>query len=144
MKTPIAPIIEELTRGLGRVHADRQLEVVRDVPADLTYAADREDLEEMIGNLVENAYKWARSRIRIAAIIDGDQLALTVEDDGPGIDGDPARAIERGTRLDETTPGSGLGLSIVTDIASIYRGQLRLESSPLGGLRATLCLPLSA
>jgi signal transduction histidine kinase len=147
-KTPIAPIVEELTRGLGRVHADRQLEVARDLPTNLTYAADREDLEEMIGNLIENAYKWARSRIRIAAIVDSDQvdseqLVLIVEDDGPGIDGDPSRAIARGTRLDETTPGSGLGLSIVTDIASIYGGQLRLEPSPLGGLRATLCLPLS-
>jgi signal transduction histidine kinase len=142
-KTPIAPIVEELTRGLGRVHADRQLELVRDLPTNLTYAADREDLEEMIGNLIENAYKWAHGSIRIAAIVDSDQLALVVEDDGPGIDGDPARAIERGTRLDETTPGSGLGLSIVTDIASIYGGQLRLDPSPLGGLRATLCLPLS-
>jgi signal transduction histidine kinase len=142
-KTLIAPLIDELTRGLGRVHADRQLEVLRELPADLSYAADREDLEEMIGNLVENAYKWARRRIQVRALHDADRLALIVEDDGPGIDGDPARAIERGTRLDETTPGSGLGLSIVTDIASIYGGSLRLESSALGGLKAVLQLPVS-
>lgn len=140
-QTKIASIIDDLTRGLNRVHADRRLQVTSNVDAEIGYAADREDLEEMIGNLVENAYKWAHSRIDIAARNEPNALLLIVEDDGPGIEGDPTRAMQRGTRLDETTPGTGLGLSIVTDLAALYGGNLKLASSSLGGLRAELALP---
>jgi signal transduction histidine kinase len=140
---PIAPIVDEIARGLERIHADRNLELLKEIPGDLVYAADREDLEEMIGNLVENAYKWARSRIRISVQSDASALSLIVEDDGPGIEDQHAEQVtERGTRLDESTPGTGLGLSIVTDIANIYSGNLRLARARLGGLRAELTLPL--
>lgn len=140
--TQIAPIVDALTRGLSRVHADRSLQVATSITPELSYAADREDMEEMLGNLVENAYKWAHQRIHIAAASSGKVMRITIDDDGPGIAGDPARAIERGVRLDETTPGTGLGLSIVRDIASIYGGALELTASSLGGLSATLELPV--
>lgn len=140
---PIAPIVAALTRGLSRVHAERDLAVETHIAESLGYGADREDLEEMLGNLIENAYKWAQRRIRIGAENTGNALRVTIEDDGPGIAGDPARAIARGVRLDEKTPGTGLGLSIVTDIASIYDGALELTESELGGLKAVLELPLA-
>jgi signal transduction histidine kinase len=100
----------------------------------------------MVGNLVDNACKWARSRVLVAAdILRGDgpaSLQIIVDDDGPGLP-EPARqeVLRRGRRLDETKPGSGLGLSIVADLAGLYRGHLHLEASPLGGLRAVLTLP---
>jgi signal transduction histidine kinase len=138
----IAPILEDLTRGLSRVYADKSLQVSMHVHDTLSYAADREDMEEILGNLMENAFKWARSSIRISAERSGQQLRLIFEDDGPGIDiEDAAHAAERGTRFDERTPGTGLGLSIVTDIAAIYAGKLQLGRSELGGLRAEVILP---
>jgi signal transduction histidine kinase len=141
----IAPILGDLRRGLSRVYADKNIHAVTHVDATLSYAADREDLEEILGNLMENAFKWARSSIRTSADRSGQGLHIIVEDDGPGIDNeDAAHAAERGTRFDERTPGTGLGLSIVTDIASIYGGSLQLSRSELGGLRVEVMLPLSA
>jgi signal transduction histidine kinase len=96
----------------------------------------------MLGNLMDNACKWARSRTRVLVTADASQLAILIDDDGPGIP--PARreaALRRGGRLDQTVPGSGLGLDIVREIAELYRGSLQLEDSPLGGLRARLILP---
>lgn len=139
----IAPILEDLRRGLSRVYADKDIHVVAAVNASLSCAADREDLEEILGNLMENAFKWARSSIRASADRIGQQLHIVVEDDGPGIDHeDAAHAAQRGTRFDERTPGTGLGLSIVTDVAAIYGGSLQLSRSDLGGLRAEVMLPL--
>ncbi|WP_223252222.1 ATP-binding protein [Paracoccus mutanolyticus] len=114
------------------------------VPEDLAFAGERQDLEEMTGNLIENAVKWAGRRIRIAAAPQGaDMLAIRIEDDGPGMsDQDHAQALARGGRLDETgPPGSGLGLAIVADLAALHGGSLRLERSDLGGLAAILHLP---
>lgn len=139
---PIASIVSQLIRGLNRIHAERGLNVESRVAEDLSYAADRQDLEEMIGNLIENAYKWARHKIVVGAHRTENRLVLAVEDDGPGIPETRAElATERGTRLDESAPGSGLGLSIVRDLAEIHGGTVKLEPSPLGGLRAELQLP---
>jgi signal transduction histidine kinase len=139
----IAPILEDLTRGLSRVYADKNVQVAAHLSDMLSYAADREDLEEILGNLMENAFKWARSSIRISADRRDQQMRIVIEDDGPGMDNEDAvHAAERGTRFDERTPGTGLGLSIVTDIASIYGGSLQLSRSELGGLRVELMLPL--
>ncbi len=143
--TPVAlaPIVSDLARGLTRVYAERKLTFGSDLSAELSYPADREDLEEIVGNLLENAFKWARSRIQVNASRHPQHFLLAVEDDGPGIDSDDAsRAIERGARLDEQTPGTGLGLSIVKDIAAIYRGDLRLSRSDIGGLKAEVMLPI--
>jgi signal transduction histidine kinase len=104
----------------------------------------------MLGNLLDNACKWARSSVRVQAQAEGKpglapQISVSIEDDGPGIDAvQRMRAVERGVRLDEAVPGTGLGLAIVQDLAALYGGQLRLEKAELGGLRAVLTLPGTA
>ncbi|WP_281004579.1 ATP-binding protein [Notoacmeibacter ruber] len=112
----------------------------------MVFAGESHDLEEMLGNLLENAAKWSRSVFRLSARPeerDGRAVViLAVEDDGPGIPQDQAeRAIKRGQRLDETVPGTGLGLSIVSETAGEYGGELRLARANIGGLRAELILP---
>jgi signal transduction histidine kinase len=96
----------------------------------------------MLGNLLDNAFKWAATRVRVGAETDGGRLRLSVDDDGPGLPlGERERVLQRGARVDETMPGSGLGLAIVRDIARLYGGDIALENSALGGLRAVLELP---
>ncbi len=96
----------------------------------------------MLGNLIDNACKWARSRVRIAAAAEGDRLRFVVEDDGPGLsESDREAVVERGRRLDESVPGSGLGLAIVQDIADLYGGGLTLSAASPNGLHAELDLP---
>ena len=142
-----APVVvqtsaEALARTLARLHAERGLQIAVEVAPELQVRVDREDLDEMLGNLLDNACKWARSRCRIAARRNGDQIAMTVEDDGPGIDVSLRSVVlKRGVRADESAPGTGLGLSIVRDLADAYDGGLTLDDSPLGGLRVTLELP---
>ena len=107
------------------------------------FAGEQQDYEEMVGNLLENAGKWARGRIRVAGeAVGAERFATTVEDDGPGLtEAQIAEARKRGRRLDEATAGSGLGLSIVGDMVAEYRGEFHLDRSDLGGLRARIVLP---
>ena len=124
----------------------RTLRLDLSVAPGARFRGERQDLEEMAGNLIDNACKWARSHveIRVEVIREDDRplLCICVDDDGPGLpEADRAEMLKRGRRLDETTPGSGLGLSIVVDLAALYQGRLRLEQSPDGGLRAVLNLP---
>ncbi|WP_374468037.1 sensor histidine kinase [Ferrovibrio sp.] len=141
---PIRPTVEKIAAMLGRIHADRQIKIDIQVPPDIQFRGGREDLEEMLGNLMENACKWAKSRVRITAAAAG-PLAIHVEDDGPGLSPDQAAMVaRRGARLDEATPGWGLGLGIVTDLVTVNGGALALDRSELGGLRATLTLPGTA
>ena len=98
----------------------------------------------MLGNLLDNACKWARGRVAVQVRAEGRRLLVTVEDDGPGLGAaERERVFERGIRADERQPGSGLGLAIVREVAQLYQGQVRLEASALGGLRASLELPLA-
>jgi signal transduction histidine kinase len=111
-------------------------------PPELAFRGARQDLEEMLGNLLDNACKWARARVSVRVEFAGEQLQVAIEDDGPGLP--PARraeVLERGRRLDEQVPGTGLGLAIVADLAQLYRGRLVLEEAEGGGLRALLTLP---
>ena len=102
----------------------------------------REDLDEMLGNLLDNATKWARSRVAVGSMLHGERVVITIDDDGPGLDPALREAVlQRGVRADEAAPGSGLGLAIVRDLAELYGGSIALESSPLGGLTARLELP---
>ena len=143
-RTPVLSVVGDILMVLGGPIRDSGLAVETLVPEDLAFAGERQDLEEMTGNLIENAVKWAGRRIRIAAAPQGaDMLAIRIEDDGPGMsDQDHAQALARGGRLDETgPPGSGLGLAIVADLAALHGGNLRLERSDLGGLAAILYLP---
>lgn len=140
--TELAPVAQALARTLGAIHAGRGIAIDVEVPPGLAFRGERQDVEEMLGNLMDNGCKWARGRLRVAATEAAGRLTVAVEDDGPGLPEDArAQAIERGARLDETTPGSGMGLAIVRDLSALYGGTLTLEDSPMGGLRAVLTLP---
>jgi signal transduction histidine kinase len=141
-RTPVAPVAAALVALFSKLHAERALDLESEIAADATFPGTRDDLEELLGNLVDNACKWSRARVRIAARREGERLRLIVDDDGAGLPADQyERVLQRGVRLDERMPGSGHGLSIVDGIAEAYGGTLSLASSPLGGLRAALDLP---
>ncbi|MCL2076159.1 MAG: sensor histidine kinase [Betaproteobacteria bacterium] len=142
--TPIAPVLVSLTRAMSMVYAERGIEIDWKPPAPTTiFAGEIEDLQEMLGNLLDNACKWARSKVVIEIACQSTELIIDIGDDGPGILPEVMNAaLSRGVRLDESIPGSGLGLSIVTELATLYRGRLLFSSSPnLGGLQARLVLP---
>jgi len=141
-RTPVAAAVDGLVRTLRRLHADRNLEIRSAVEAEAHFRGRAEDLEEMLGNLMENACRWAASRVAVSCDVAGSRLAVIVDDDGPGLAA-PLRetVLRRGVRADETAPGSGLGLAIVADLAELYGGSIALEDSPDGGLRSRLELP---
>ncbi|HEV2561907.1 MAG TPA: sensor histidine kinase [Rhizomicrobium sp.] len=141
-RTLVKPVLEDLARVLKRIHAERAMAIEVECPASLAFRGERQDLEEMAGNLIDNACKWAHSRVAVSAARRDGKLELRVGDDGPGLDPeDRERAVERGERLDESVPGSGLGLAIVSDIAKLYGGSFELGDSALGGLEVRLTLP---
>lgn len=146
-RSAVSPAIEGLARVMRKLYAHREgkpelvLEVVAIDPR-LDFAGEAQDLQEMVGNLLENACKWATSRVRIRAAAIEDELRIAIDDDGPGLTDAQRRAVfERGVRADERTPGSGLGLTIARETAGLYAGSVSLEPSELGGLRAELRLP---
>jgi signal transduction histidine kinase len=142
-RTDVSEVSGGIVRLLNRLFEDQGVHVVSQLPQGLVFRGEAQDLEEMIGNLLENACKWAESEVvlRHAAASQG-MLLLHIDDDGPGLDEDEMDdALKRGVRLDETAPGTGLGLSIVKELAELHSGELSLAKSPLGGLRATLKLP---
>jgi signal transduction histidine kinase len=141
--TPVAPVAAAILDSLGRIHADRHLALEQHIPDHLRFPGDSQDLEEILGNLLDNACKWATTRVRVSATVPTvGGLLLQVEDDGPGIAPEQAAAATaRGGRLDTSVPGSGLGLAIVTDLVDLYGGRLELGRSSLGGLLATVELP---
>lgn len=145
LRSPVAPVLEGLLRVMRKVHAGRELHIDCDSASDtLAFAGESQDLHEMLGNLLDNACKWAQGRVAVQARAAGRRLLVTVDDDGPGLGAaERERVFERGTRADERQPGSGLGLAIVREVAQLYQGQVRLEASALGGLRASLELPLA-
>jgi signal transduction histidine kinase len=131
-----------LARTLLRLHADRSLSI--DVRVSSSHAArvQREDLDEMLGNLLDNACTWTRTQVVVDSVETEGGVRLTVDDDGPGLPADMRQAVlVRGVRADEKASGSGLGLAIVRDLAEVYAGSVSLDDSPLGGLRAKLTLP---
>jgi signal transduction histidine kinase len=138
----VAASADALSRTMLRLHDGRGLTIKVDVPADHTVRCQREDLDEMLGNLLDNACKWARSSVRIASSpVDGD-IVIVVDDDGPGIAASMREAVlQRGVRADEAAPGSGLGLAIVRDLAELYGGTIALDGSLSGGVHARLQLP---
>jgi signal transduction histidine kinase len=138
----VLPCVEGLVRTMLRLHAERELAIDVEVSAAHEIRGRREDLDEMLGNLLDNACKWARSRVAISSSIDDASVILAVDDDGPGLDPSMrARVLQRGVRADQQVRGSGLGLAIVSDLAELYGGSIALETSPLGGTRARLQLP---
>ena len=143
--TSVLTSAQGLARTLLRLHAERGIGIDVAVADDLSVRVDREDLDEMLGNLLDNACKWARGRATVSASRDGAFVAVTVEDDGAGIAAAMRPAVlERGVRADEAAPGSGLGLSIVRDLAEGYGGNVALTESTgsgMPGLRVVLRLP---
>ena len=150
--TEVRPVLEALGRTLQRIHHDKGLRIDVHCDAGLKFRGEKQDLEEMAGNLLDNACKWATRKISVSAeplrenAGDGRHwLILTVDDDGPGLRPEKrAEALKRGRRLDESKPGSGLGLSIVTETASMYNGTVQLADANSGGLRVQLRLPATA
>jgi signal transduction histidine kinase len=142
LRCPVLPSVEGLVRTMRRLHAGRELRIDADVSPTHEIRGRREDLDEMLGNLLDNACKWARSRVAISSAIDHAQLLISVDDDGPGLEPSMrAQVLQRGVRADQQVRGSGLGLAIVSDLAELYGGSVTLETSPLGGTRARLQLP---
>ena len=139
------PIVEKLVTALQKVYADKQLRVELDLDAQAEFAGDAGDLTEMLGNLLDNACKWCRQRVRVSARHQRlaetarPTLELTIDDDGPGIP-EPQRhaVLQRGARADQSTPGHGLGLAMVKGTVALYQGELQLETSGWGGLRVVL------
>jgi len=150
--TDVEPVLAALGRTIMRINQDRGVKIDVSVASGLKFRGEVQDLEEMAGNLIDNAAKWSKQAVKISAApiidpIDGTQnwLMITVDDDGPGLPANKrAEAVKRGKRLDETKPGSGLGLSIVTETASMYSGNLALGDADIGGLRVQLRLPAVA
>jgi signal transduction histidine kinase len=141
-QTSIKSVVEDLRYAVERMYSDRDIQIELCSKGDCRFRGEVQDLEEMLGNLVDNACKWAREKIEIRCRLEDDRLTLSVEDDGPGIpEENRASALERGRKLDESTAGYGQGLSIVRDIAELYGGEVRLGKSLLGGLRVDLELP---
>lgn len=131
-----------LARTMHTLHADRGVKVDVSVSHEHFVRGQREDLDEMLGNLVDNACKWAKTRVSISSVFESDHVVIFVDDDGAGLDPSLREAVlRRGVRADEAAPGSGLGLAIVRDLAELYGGSISLHESLLGGVRARLELP---
>lgn len=151
--TDVGPVVTSLTRTMEKIYHPRGIAIDLSAPEGVRFRGERQDLEEMLGNLVDNACKWAQARVSIevtsgqadaAVATDAAQpvIRIAVDDDGPGLSpAEREKVARRGQRLDETKPGSGLGLSIVLELAALYGGGLALSTAPIGGLRAELVLP---
>jgi len=152
-RAAVQPALEGLIRVMLQVHAERALDIrCAPVAGEPGFAGELQDLQEMAGNLIDNACKWARHQVQVQVAVrtaaggpagqGAARLHIVVDDDGPGIAAERRDAVTaRGARLDESVPGSGLGLAIVQELATLYGGQLRLSAAPGGGLRAELELP---
>ncbi|VFU07764.1 sensor histidine kinase [Methylocella tundrae] len=147
--TDVEPVVRSFLGAFEKIYAERAISFALDMPQPVRFLGERQDLEEMIGNLADNGGKWAKSAVAVAVFPEFAQTGaersffrVIIEDDGPGLAPEMREAaLARGRRLDETKPGSGLGLSIVADLAAMYGGDLSLAGSAMGGLRAELRLP---
>jgi two-component system sensor histidine kinase PhoQ len=138
---PVAPVIGDLVETLNKVYRDKRVVCRTDIGAGAAFQGDPGDLTEILGNLIDNAYKYCRGRAEVTARMDSGRLVITVADDGAGIEAGEARQLlERGARADETVPGQGIGLAVVRETVELYGGTLAVGASALGGaeLRVTL------
>lgn len=142
-RTLVEPVVDELAVTLERIFREKGVEIDWRCPDDLCFRGEKQDLMEVAGNVIENAAKWCKGRVRVTAAPSGPEaLSIVVEDDGPGLPADRREdALKRGARLDESAPGSGLGLAIVDELARAYGGSLVLGDSPMGGLKVEIGLP---
>lgn len=141
-RADIGETVGDLMAAMRGIHGERMLEMTARVQPGTVFGGERQDADEMLGNLIDNACKWAASTVAVRARPDGRWIVVEVEDDGPGMaEAETGVALQRGARLDEGKPGSGLGLAIVVDLAALYGGTLSLSRAATGGLAATLRLP---
>lgn len=145
-RTMVSAVLDGLLRVMRRIHADSALELsVHPAALPAVFRGEEQDLQEILGNLLDNACKWAALRVEVSLEVRDGELLITLDDDGPGIaEGERQRVLCRGERADEQVPGSGLGLAIVVDLTRLYGGNVELDASPLGGLRVRLTLPAAA
>lgn len=142
LKVDLRPTVSALIGILGRIYAERGVEVDNGVPPGTSVKCDRQDLDEMLGNLLDNGWKWASGQIAVSAVEEGASVRILIDDDGPGLTADAIdKALVRGQRLDEREDGHGFGLPIARELAELHGGSLELGRGPLGGLRAILTLP---
>lgn len=152
VRTDVAPAVGDIARALGRIYTDKGLVFDLVLADDVCFWGERQDLDEMLGNVMDNAAKWADAKLRVStATLSPDPasgsdakpvIAIIIEDDGPGVEKEKRAALfERGRRLDESVPGTGLGLAIVRDMAEMCGGAVLLDESALGGLKVTITLP---
>ncbi len=142
-RTPLAPRLADLGDALRRIHADRDVTLALDCPADLALACETNDVDEIFGNLLDNAFKFAHRRVTCTAKLEGRSARVVVADDGPGLSPDQiAMVLQPGRRLDEAVPGFGFGLTIARELVELYGGELRLAPSATG-LEAVVVLPVS-
>jgi signal transduction histidine kinase len=147
--TEVRPVVSALVRTMEKIHHARGVSIELDAPENARFRGERQDLEEMIGNLVDNACKWAQSRVALETFVERPDIysersivRIVVDDDGPGLSPQQREQVgRRGRRLDEAKSGTGLGLAIVVELANLYGGGLTLGTAPIGGLRAELVLP---
>jgi len=137
----VAPLAEKVVSALSKVYAARKLAFDLRVPASLKVRADEGDLYELVGNLLDNACKWAKSRIALSIEEAPRRLTLTVDDDGPGFPEDVESLATRGVRADSQVPGQGIGLSTIAELLKAYNGTMQLARSPLGGAQVRIDLP---
>ena len=142
VQTQVLAAADGIARVMNKLFDRDGKQVKVEIPVSLYVRTEQQDLEEILGNLLDNACKWTRHEVRVSASSDADgMIVIHIDDDGPGLSPDQReQAVKRGVRLDATAPGTGLGLSIVADIAGMNGGSLTLDESPLGGLRATVRL----
>jgi signal transduction histidine kinase len=141
-RCPVLASVEGLSRTLQRLHAGRGIAIDTRVSPDHAVRGQREDLDEMLGNLLDNACKWARTRVVVESRERGGRIVISIDDDGPGLAETMwSDVLQRGVRADEAAPGSGFGLAIVRELAELYGGSISLSRSALGGVRAELDLP---
>ncbi len=144
-RTPLAPAAQRLASALQKVYRDKQVDFKASLAPDLEFPGEEQDLLELLGNLLENAFKYCHRRVRVSAHQEAQNLIITILDDGPGIPADErVRVLQRGQRLDSLQPGQGIGLAVAADIVESYGGKLEIEQAEdeMGGARFCLRLPL--
>lgn len=145
LRTPLKEPVQALARVLRTLYVERGLEIeLPEMDDTLAFRGEEQDLHEILGNLLENACKWAatRVRVRVGVVQEGRQLLISIEDDGPGLTLEVSELVfQRGVRMDEQKTGSGLGLAIVKDLTEAYGGTVQAGRSALGGLSVVVRLP---
>jgi two-component system sensor histidine kinase PhoQ len=138
---PVRRTVERMLSSLVKVYQDKRVETELVVDQDLVFRGTEADLMELLGNLLDNAFKWCRTRVQVSARGASGALRLQIDDDGPGVDaGAAGRLLQRGARADESAPGHGIGLAVVQEICTAYGGSIEIQRAPLGGARVCLTL----